>query len=426
MPEPKSGVEIDALLKGEVFSYQKIELPHGRSVGVRDRSSTASAIFPEDLTGKSVLDIGCNYGYFCFEAKKRGASRVLGTDVDIDGLRRARLLADCLGLDVEFALHDVEKQPFTETFDYVLCLNVLHHLSNPLGVLGRLSDLAKERLVLEVATLGPHDGKILRLSFLSRFFLNRFPIIYVPPAEIEPNRSVKNYYLTPKAMEHLLLWQRRVFASVRSFRSDYKERFLTIAERRKVGHMLVLAGPTASGKRTTAKRLASGEIPELADILGVADNPSTFGEPMRDKAFRQGGPAATDRMIVRYDLLRPRFTFLHGIERDPVLDVLKTAQRATFVTIFAPPDKLREQLLSADRGKLSKRHKRMYEHYKRAVGLEEDYQRWFDYTERFEGDHYVILPYGGMRLMPASEFRRQLPQLLGLEDRTNAELQKPA
>src|SRR5262245_38674257 len=37
---------------------------------------------PRDLNGASVLDIGCNAGFYCLELKKRGAGRVLGVDVD--------------------------------------------------------------------------------------------------------------------------------------------------------------------------------------------------------------------------------------------------------------------------------------------------------------------------------------------------------
>ena len=69
--------DIRKLIAREDFRYQKIELPYGMSTGGKDRSATAKAIFPDDLTGKTVLDVGCRYGYFCFEALKRGASRAV-------------------------------------------------------------------------------------------------------------------------------------------------------------------------------------------------------------------------------------------------------------------------------------------------------------------------------------------------------------
>ena len=37
---------------------------------------------PADLTGKTVLDIGCNAGFYSLEMKRRGAARVVGIDSD--------------------------------------------------------------------------------------------------------------------------------------------------------------------------------------------------------------------------------------------------------------------------------------------------------------------------------------------------------
>ena len=151
------------MLAADDFSYQKIELPHGFSTsGRHDRSSTAKRIFPDDLSGKSVLDVGCRLGYFCFEALKRGAERVVGVDIDPDNVRKARLLADCLGFEARFEQLDIDREPIRESFDYVLGLNILHHLANPIGSLEQLAGVARERLVLEVAALRrtrPQQGR---------------------------------------------------------------------------------------------------------------------------------------------------------------------------------------------------------------------------------------------------------------------------
>src|SRR3954471_12763707 len=61
----------------------------------------ASAI-PNDLTGKTVLDIGCNAGFYSMEMKRRGAARVLGIDFDEGYLEQARFAAGVEGLDIEF------------------------------------------------------------------------------------------------------------------------------------------------------------------------------------------------------------------------------------------------------------------------------------------------------------------------------------
>ena len=88
---------------------------------------------PEDLTGKSVLDIGCNGGFYSIEMKKRGASRVLGIDFDDDYLAQARFAAEVTGHDIEFrqlSVYDVGS--LGERFDVVIFMGVLYHLRHPL------------------------------------------------------------------------------------------------------------------------------------------------------------------------------------------------------------------------------------------------------------------------------------------------------
>jgi tRNA (mo5U34)-methyltransferase len=106
-----------------------------------------SAALPQDLRGKSVLDIGCNAGFYSMEMKRRGAARVLGVDSDEDYLRQARFAADVNGLDIEFrklSVYDVGA--LGETFDVVIFMGVLYHLRHPLLAL----DLIREHAVREL------------------------------------------------------------------------------------------------------------------------------------------------------------------------------------------------------------------------------------------------------------------------------------
>ncbi len=57
---------------------------------------------PADLTGRTVLDIGCNAGFYAVEMKRRGAARVLGIDEDERYLDQARFVAGALGAEIEF------------------------------------------------------------------------------------------------------------------------------------------------------------------------------------------------------------------------------------------------------------------------------------------------------------------------------------
>ena len=45
---------------------------------------------PADLCGRTVLDIGCNAGFYSIEMKRRGAERVVAMDADPDYLNQAR------------------------------------------------------------------------------------------------------------------------------------------------------------------------------------------------------------------------------------------------------------------------------------------------------------------------------------------------
>src|SRR3954470_2544132 len=60
------------------------------------------AEIPGDLTGMTVLDIGCNAGFYSIEMKRRGAARVLGIDYDPAYLAQARFAAEVEETDIEF------------------------------------------------------------------------------------------------------------------------------------------------------------------------------------------------------------------------------------------------------------------------------------------------------------------------------------
>ncbi|MFZ5729070.1 MAG: DUF1698 domain-containing protein, partial [Pseudomonadota bacterium] len=88
---------------------------------------------PADLAGKSVLDIGCNAGFYSLEMKRRGADRVLGIDFDDRYLDQARLAAEVADVEIEFrklSVYDLAR--LGERFDLVIFMGVLYHLRHPL------------------------------------------------------------------------------------------------------------------------------------------------------------------------------------------------------------------------------------------------------------------------------------------------------
>ena len=108
-----------------------------------------SHAIPADLTGKSVLDIGCNAGFYAIEMKRRGAARVLGLDSDERYLAQARFAAEVNGMEIEFRNMSVYDVPnLRERFDVVIFMGVLYHLRHPLLALDLLHDHVARDLLL--------------------------------------------------------------------------------------------------------------------------------------------------------------------------------------------------------------------------------------------------------------------------------------
>ncbi len=104
---------------------------------------------PADLTGKSVLDIGCNGGFYSMEMKRRGAARVLGIDWDERYLAQARFATEVADLDIEFAQLSVyDVGALGERFDLVIFMGVLYHLRHPLLALDLIHEHVAGDLLL--------------------------------------------------------------------------------------------------------------------------------------------------------------------------------------------------------------------------------------------------------------------------------------
>jgi tRNA (mo5U34)-methyltransferase len=110
---------------------------------------------PEDLDGASVLDVGCNGGFYSIELKRRGAGKVLGVDVVDQYLDQARFAALTLALDIEFekcSVYDIDR--IAGEFDYVLFMGLFYHLRYPLLALDKLVTKVKRELIFQTMLRG--------------------------------------------------------------------------------------------------------------------------------------------------------------------------------------------------------------------------------------------------------------------------------
>jgi tRNA (mo5U34)-methyltransferase len=111
---------------------------------------------PDDLRGKTVLDIGAWDGAFSFEAERRGASRVLAIDEFIwagkgwaskEGFDFARRALNSKVEDMLIDVYDIGPEN-VGLFDLVIFSGVLYHLKHPLLALEHVASVCKDQLIL--------------------------------------------------------------------------------------------------------------------------------------------------------------------------------------------------------------------------------------------------------------------------------------
>ncbi|HUP27857.1 MAG TPA: TIGR04290 family methyltransferase [Chloroflexia bacterium] len=110
---------------------------------------------PLDLRGWSVLDIGCNGGFYTFALASRGA-KVTGIDVNEHYLRQARWAAAQFGLADRTTFKRMQIYDLAhveETYDLVLFMGVFYHLRYPMLGLDIVSQKVGRIMVFQTLTM---------------------------------------------------------------------------------------------------------------------------------------------------------------------------------------------------------------------------------------------------------------------------------
>src|SRR3982750_4597604 len=141
-------------------------------------------IIPVSLTGMTVLDIGCNAGFYSMEMKRRGADCVVGIDTEDEYLAQARFAADVNSLEIDFRkLSTYDVSMLGEKFDFVLFMGVMYHLRHPLLALDLIHEhVARDRLVFQSMQRGSREVASLKRDYsfeeTSIFDDPGFPLMY--------------------------------------------------------------------------------------------------------------------------------------------------------------------------------------------------------------------------------------------------------
>ncbi len=118
------------------------------------------------LEGRRVLDLGCNAGFWALCAIEAGCEHVLGLDAREMHVEQAELVFEARGVDperYEFRRADVFDVDLGDApFDIVLCLGLLYHVSDPIGLVRRLGEWSRDLLVIDTS-LSQAGGSAMEL-----------------------------------------------------------------------------------------------------------------------------------------------------------------------------------------------------------------------------------------------------------------------
>jgi 2-polyprenyl-3-methyl-5-hydroxy-6-metoxy-1,4-benzoquinol methylase len=130
-------------------------------------------IFPSLLTmtggslaGKTVLDVGCNCGFWSLQARRLGAKSVRGIEGSQQNVDQANFVLELTGIDqirVEQGdAYELSRERHGE-FDVVLYLGLLYHLEHPVLALERLYETTAGLAVIDTTVI-PDSGALCRIQ----------------------------------------------------------------------------------------------------------------------------------------------------------------------------------------------------------------------------------------------------------------------
>ncbi|MGQ0792884.1 MAG: class I SAM-dependent methyltransferase [Deltaproteobacteria bacterium] len=369
--------------------YQKIRLPFNVETPGRDRARAATLIFPENLGGASVLDIGSAEGFFCIEAKRQGAGRVLGIDLDRDRQMTASKIAGVLNFDIEYRHKNVMDAPSLGDFDYVLCLNILHHVTDPIDAISKLIGMTRKKLTLEIAdiTMGISDiGRRRKSSAILGWWGWFFKLLppNVRPAILAVD-SRGRFLITRKWIRNLIESQRADIEKIAFEQSDLKHRYLVLITMRQIKRLALISGPTHIGKSEFTRGLKSADA-RFTGIVGI--NPQDAGWQAMTAARLIGGVnTGLQNLLLEYDICRPILHRYGDFEFDPSLTIKRVSEAKTAYVLVCSPGALaaRVRKVLGDNpdkaSKLRKKSERLIFEYSEPGRLRKLYSDWVAYCK---------------------------------------------
>ena len=120
------------------------------------RDGSPEVLAQISFLGKNVLDLGCNFGFYSFLAKRRGAKRVVGVDIDARAIEGCELLQNLYGFEnMQFHAQDLTSLNLTERFHIGMLINFIGKKSLRKGIQNVLNLVSRYSETTMVMTARP-------------------------------------------------------------------------------------------------------------------------------------------------------------------------------------------------------------------------------------------------------------------------------
>lgn len=279
--------------------------------------------------------------------------------------------------------------------------------SDPLLWIDRLMQVAQRRVIVSIETPAAQD-----FGFVLTPLLSRLPLMWLPrPAK--PGRLLRRAaLLTPAAIRHAFKYRSSAFEPVKLTNSPIRGRIIAEARRRSIGELVVVAGPSSSGKSTFATRLATDEA--FRRQFGLAGEWRYVRG--RDVVDLEAGPIP--KLIVELDLMAVETGDIGAFGAIPQFHILHCAASLRLFTLLPRPQADKPPMSPAEQARAAVKCGRLGEalaaFYRRQGGggaIRALYESWFDWSGRLapRETRLVLNDYSAFREITRAELDRELP-----------------
>jgi hypothetical protein len=308
---------------------------------------------------------------------------------------------------------DIERDLMDEQYDFVVCLDRLHRLRNPLSALEKLIDLTRKVLIVEITLRSSTNSSANRLSNLVRRIFAVFPAIFVGGWKRRDWDAADRFFVTRRAF-HTLVTRHRFSIAKTDFLPIGVGRFIAVARKRQIKNLIIVAGVPTSGKSTLISRLLAGNAPEVARRLQMKTTEQWVSVGYGDV------PHITEpivgNMILHFNITTPVLDSDYLGYDGGLLDLIRAAERFSAITLWCPPLQLSQRYRAyrvkaarfhRKRVRQNRKHAKLLSLYDQPDALMHLFAQWFAFLSQHCPDVAILESEGVDRIITVAEWNNE-------------------